>query len=110
VNAVDGGLDPNPSLNMSLGDTVRVEPEATEGSLMAVKAFTPSREIPPVARKPDNRLTPESNELLLFKSAIVAMLCRCGMLLLARENRGTGGRCRNRGCLNSVVDDGAELA
>jgi len=127
VNAVDGGLDPNPSLNMSLGDTVRVEPEATEGSLMAVKAFTPSREIPPVARKPDNRLTPESNELLLFKSApmmsstsllwrasfvpaIVAMLCRCGMLLLERENRGTGGRCRNRGCLNSVVDDGAELA
>lgn len=71
VNAVDGGFDPNPSLNMSLGDTVRVEPEATEGSLMAVNALTPSREIPPVARKPDSRLTPESNELLLFKSVLM---------------------------------------
>lgn len=110
VNAVDGGLDPNASLKISFGDTVRVEPEATEGSLMAVKALIPSREAPPAARKPDNRLMPESKELLLFKSAIVATLCSCGVLLLELGNRGTGGRCRNRGCLNSVVDEGAELA
>lgn len=32
------------------------------------------------------------------------------MLLLELENRGTGGRWRNRGCWNSVVDDGAEFA
>lgn len=110
MKAVDGGLDPNPSQNMSLGETVRVEPEATDGSLMAVKAFTPSKEIPPVGRKPDSRLTPESNELLLFKSAIVATLCSCGMLLLELGNRGTGGRCRKRGCLRSDVEEGAELA
>lgn len=95
MNAVDGGLDPKASLKMSLGDTVRVEPEATEGSLTAVNALIPSRETAPEARKPDNRLMPESKELLLFKSAIVVALFSCGVLLLELENRGTGGRCRN---------------
>jgi hypothetical protein len=30
--------------------------------------------------------------------------------LLELEKRGTGGRCRDKGCWNSVVDDGAEFA
>ena len=126
VNAVDGGADPKPSLKMSLGDTVRVDPAATEGSLIAVNADTWSIEKPPLL-KLDIRLAPESKELLLFKSAgnvssrlgwqkaglIPAMfvtLCSLGMLLLELENRGTGGRWSNRGCWNSVVDDGAEFA
>jgi hypothetical protein len=68
VNAVDGGADPKPSLKMSLGDTVRVVPAATEGSLIAVNADTWSIENPPLL-KLDIRLAPESKELLLFKSA-----------------------------------------
>lgn len=69
VNAVEGGFDPKPSLKMSLGDTVRVEPEATEGSLMAVNTLTGSIVRPPAAKPEYNRLAPESNALLLFKSA-----------------------------------------
>lgn len=38
VNAVDGGADPSGSLKMSFGDTVRVDPDAFEGSLIDVKA------------------------------------------------------------------------
>lgn len=68
VNAVDGGADPKASLKMSLGDTVRVDPAATEGSLTAVNADTESKEKPPLL-KLDIRLAPESKELLLFKSA-----------------------------------------
>jgi len=109
VNAVDGGADPKPSLKMSLGDTVRVDPAATEGSLIAVNADTWSIEKPPLL-KLDIRLAPESKELLLFKSAMFVTLCSWGMLLLELENRGTGGRWSNRGCWNSVVDDGAEFA
>jgi hypothetical protein len=109
VNAVDGGADPKASLKMSLGDTVRVDPAATEGSLMAVNADTWSREKPPLL-KLDIRLAPESKELLLFKSAMFVALCSWGVVLLELENRGTGGRWRNGGCWNSVVEDGAELA
>jgi len=97
VNAVEGGADPKASAKMSLGDTVRVDPAATEGSLIAVNADTWSIENAP-AWKPGIRLAPESKELLLFKSAIVATFFCCGMLLLELENNGTGGRWRNRGC------------
>jgi len=74
VNAVEGGADPKPSLKMSLGDTVRVDPAATEGSLIAVNADTWSIEKPPLL-KLDIRLAPESKELLLFKSAMFGTLC-----------------------------------
>lgn len=60
--------------------------------------------------KPGIRFAPESKELLLFKSVMFATLFSCEMLLLELENKGTGGRWRNRGCWNSVVDDGAEFA
>jgi hypothetical protein len=60
--------------------------------------------------KLDIRLAPESKELLLFKSAMFVTLCSWGVLLLELGNSGTGGRWRNRGCWNSVVDDGAEFA
>lgn len=73
VNDVDGGADPKASEKMSLGDTVRVDPVATEGSLMAVNADTWSKENTP-AWKLGIRLAPESKELLLFKSAIFATL------------------------------------
>lgn len=110
VNAVEGGADPKASAKMSLGDTVRAEPAPTERSLMAVNAAAWSMLKAP-DWKPGIRLAPESNELLLFKSAIAATLFCCGRrLLLELENRGTGGRWRNRGCGNSVVDGGAELA
>jgi len=109
VNAVEGGADPKASLKMSLGDTVRVDPAATEGSLIAVNADTESIEKPPLL-KLDIRLAPESKELLLFKSAMFVTLCSWGVLLLELGNSGTGGRWRNRGCWNSVVDDGAEFA
>ena len=124
VNAVDGGTDPKPSVKISLGDTVRVVPAATEGSLIAVNADTWSKENPPLL-KLDIRLAPESKELLLFKSAGKVSLRSCwrkafivpaietlcsGMLLLEFGNSGTGGRWRNSGCWNSVVDDGAEFA
>jgi hypothetical protein len=71
VKAAEGGAEPKASAKMSFGDTVRVEPEATEGSLMAVKADTWSKENPP-GWKLGIRLAPESNELLLCRSAIVA--------------------------------------
>jgi len=109
VNAVEGGADPKASAKMSLGDTVRVDPAPTERSLIAVNADIWSKVNPP-DWKPGIRLAPESKELLLFKSAIVATLFCCGRLLLELENRGTGGRWRNRGCWNSVVDVGAEFA
>ena len=126
VNAAEGGADPKASAKMSLGDTVRVDPAATERSLMAVKADIWSMLKAP-DWKPGIRLAPESNELLLFKSAdmmsagsglrkartvpaMAATLFCCGRLLLELENKGTGGRWRNRGCWNSVVDVGAELA
>lgn len=67
VKAADGGADPKASLKMSLGDTVRVDPAATEGSLIAVNADTWSIVKPP-DWKPENRLAPESKELLLCKS------------------------------------------
>ena len=67
VNAADGGAEPKASAKMSLGDTVRVEPEATEGSLTAVNADTCSNEKPP-AWKAGIRLAPESKELLLCRS------------------------------------------
>jgi hypothetical protein len=38
VNAVDGGADARGSWKMSLGETVRVEDEVTDGSFIAVKA------------------------------------------------------------------------
>jgi len=114
VNAVEGGADPKASAKMSLGETVRVEPAVW--SLMAVKAATWSKLNAP-DWKPGIRLAPESKELLLFKSAMfVAWGCWVcvGMLwmllLLELENKGTGGYWRNRGCLNSVVDEGAEFA
>jgi len=126
VNAAEGGADPKASAKMSLGDTVRVEPAPTDRSLIAVNADIWSMVNEP-DWKPGIRLAPESNELLLFKSvdkvslkrgsqkactvpAIVAALFCCGRLLLELENRGTGGRWRNRGCWNSVVDVGAEFA
>lgn len=68
VNAADGGADPKASAKMSLGDTVRVEPDATEGSLIAVNADTCSKVKPP-AWKAGIRLAPESKELLLCRSA-----------------------------------------
>jgi hypothetical protein len=68
VNAVEGGADPKPSLNRSLGDTVRADPAATEELLIDVNADTWSIEKPPLL-KLDIRLAPESKELLLFKSA-----------------------------------------
>jgi hypothetical protein len=37
----------------------------------------------------------ESNELLLFRSAMLTTLLCCGMLLLELGNKGTGGRCCN---------------
>ena len=109
VNAVEGGADPKPSLNRSLGDTVRADPAATEELLIDVNADTWSIEKPPLL-KLDIRLAPESKELLLFKSAMFVTLCSWGVLLLELGNSGTGGRWRNRGCWNSVVDDGAEFA
>ena len=38
VNAVDGGADARGSWKMSLGETVRVEDEVTDGSFIEVKA------------------------------------------------------------------------
>lgn len=114
VKAAEGGAEPKASAKMSFGETVRVEPDATEGSLMAVKAETCSKE-KPAAWKAGIRLAPESNELLLCRSAMVATFgsgcCVCGILvLLELWNNGTGGRCRDEGSWNSVVDDGAEFA
>lgn len=38
VKAVEGGAEPSGSWKISLGDTVRVELDATDGSLIDVKA------------------------------------------------------------------------
>jgi len=38
VNAVDGGADARGSWKMSLGETVRVDDEAADGSFIEVKA------------------------------------------------------------------------
>lgn len=85
VNAAEGGAEPKASAKISLGDTVRAEPDATEGSLIAVNAFTCSREKPP-AWKAGIRLAPESNELLLCRSAMFATFgsggCVCRIVLL----------------------------
>lgn len=75
VKAADGGAEPKASLKISLGDTVRVDPVAREGSLMAVNADTWSKVMPPDG-KPENRLAPESNELLLFRSGRAVSLVR----------------------------------
>lgn len=109
VNAVEGGADPKASGKTSVGDTVRVDLSASEGMLTEVNADTWSMVNTP-DWKPGIRLAPESKELLLFRSAIFATLFSWRMLLLELENKGTGGRWRNRGCWNSVVDEGAELA
>lgn len=77
VKAADGGADPNASAKMSLGDTVRVEPDATEGSLIAVNADTCSKVKPPAWAKAGIRLAPESNELLLCRSAMIAEFGSC---------------------------------
>jgi hypothetical protein len=68
VNAADGGAEPKWSAKMSLGDTVRMDPAATEWSLIAVKAETWSMLKAP-AWKAGIRLAPESKELLLCRSA-----------------------------------------
>lgn len=94
VKVVEGGADWRGSAKMSLGDTVRVEPD-TEWGLIAVKAVTGASQ-GLSCWKPAKRLAPESKELLLFRSAMAATLFgeTCGMLLLVElENKGTGGRC-----------------
>lgn len=70
VKAAEGGAEPKASLKMSLGDTVRVDPDP----LMEVKAEDWSIIMPP-DWKPENRLAPESKELLLFRSAMLVTLC-----------------------------------
>lgn len=92
VNVVEGGADWWGSAKMSLGDTVRIDPD-TEG-LIAVKAVAGASQEDISDWRPAYRLAPESKELLLFRSAMVATLL-CEMLLLELENRGTGGRCCN---------------
>jgi hypothetical protein len=69
VNAVEGGADWVGSAKMSLGETVRVDPEETEGSLIDVNADVGASQEDMSFEKPCNRLAPESNELLLCKSA-----------------------------------------
>jgi hypothetical protein len=66
VKVVEGGADWKGSAKMSLGDTVRVEPD-TERGLMAVKAVGGASQETSCWR-PAKRLAPESNELLLFRS------------------------------------------
>lgn len=92
MKAVDGGADPSGSLKMSRGDTVRIDPEWTEGSFMDVKAdAVNSNDMSLWKAGPRPAPMFESNELLLFRSAMFATCC-CGMLLVELENRGTGGR------------------
>lgn len=67
VKVVEGGADWKGSAKISLGDTVRVEPD-TEWGLAVVKAFAGASQDTSCWR-PAKRLAPESNELLLFKSA-----------------------------------------
>jgi hypothetical protein len=89
VNVVEGGADCSGSAKMSLGETVRADPEV-EG-LMAVKAVAGASQGDMSPWRPAYKLAPESNELELFRSAMVETLC-CGVLL-ELENKGTGGRC-----------------
>lgn len=89
VNVVEGGADCSGSAKMSLGETVRADP-AVEG-LMAVKAVAGASQGDMSPLRPAYKLAPESNELELFRSAMVETLC-CGVLL-ELENKGTGGRC-----------------
>lgn len=91
VNVVEGGADWWGSAKMSLGETVRMEPGA-EG-LMAVKAEAGASQ-DMSAPRPAYKLAPESNELLLFKSAMEATW-GWEMGVLELENNGTGGRCCN---------------
>lgn len=75
---------------MSLGETVRVEP-AAEG-LMAVKAEAgASQDIS--APRPAYKLAPESNELLLFKSAAHVS-----------GSRGAGRRARSLPAMDATLD------
>ena len=67
VKAVEGGADWNGSAKMSLGEMVWVELD-TEWGLMVVKALAGASQGLSCWR-PAKRLAPESNELLLFKSA-----------------------------------------
>jgi len=66
VNVVEGGADWKGSAKMSLGDTVRVDPDA--------EGFTDVKAVAGASQafscwKLAKRLAPESKELLLFKSA-----------------------------------------
>ena len=76
VNVVEGGADCSGSMNRSLGDTVRVDP-ATEG-LIAVKAEAGASQEDMSDWRAAKRLAPESNELLLFKSATEVSLSTRG--------------------------------
>lgn len=96
VNAVEAGAEPSASLKISFGDTVRVDPWA-EGSLTDVNAETDisQGDISPAKAWvfwliPDPMF--ESNELLLFRSAMSGTWSCCERLLLELENNGTGGR------------------
>ena len=68
VKAVEGGADWKGSTKMSLGEIVRIE-LGTEWGLMAVKALAGASQGLSCWR-PANKLAPESNELLLFKSGL----------------------------------------
>lgn len=73
VKVVEGGADwLSGSTKRSLGDTVRAELD-TEG-LMAVKAVWGASQREVSDWTPANRRAPESKELLLFRSAMVATL------------------------------------
>lgn len=108
VKAVDGGAEPKASAKTSCGDTVRIDAETADMSVMLVKTDAEFM-VNCSGGKPGIRLAPESNELLLFKSAMVAAFGCCGIFVLELGNKGTGGRC-NGGCWNSVVELGAEFA
>jgi hypothetical protein len=91
VNVVEGGTEPRGSWKISLGETVRVEPE--DGALIDVNADPEKSQFisfPNAGPRPAPRF--ESNELLLLRSAMFTAFCGI-RLLLVEENRGTGGRC-----------------
>ena len=70
VNAVEGGADPSGSLNISFGDTVRVDPAAWEPALTEVNAEAEKSHVSAPANvgwRPTPMLL--SNELLLLRSA-----------------------------------------
>ena len=129
VKAVEGGADWKGSTKMSLGEMVWIE-LGTEWGLMAVKALAGASQGLSCWR-PANKLAPESNELLLFKSglrvswrdrlteaegflpamvAAFAALWICGMAFVLLENRGTGGRCCDCLLWKAVEEVGAEFA